>query len=100
MAPHATDTAVDTFDKLDIKAKVVGKNVEIEAHPLPPVADDFMYAFKYNAPLPTTDVLGIAVPNDCVPQRAADEMVARLSEVCATGHAAAFADLFLESGKL
>lgn len=98
MAPHAIeDIAVDNFDK---KVKVVVTNVEVEAHPPPPVADNFMYDFKYNAPLPTSDVLGTEIPHDCDAQKEADAIVTRLSEVLSTGDAGSFANLFLESGKL
>lgn len=64
-----------------------------------PVADDFMYDFKYNHPLPTIDVLGVDIPADCDAQKEAESIVTRLSEATANADASAFADLFLEHGK-
>lgn len=83
----------------DLKAKVLVNNVELEASPKPPVADDFMYDFKYNHGLPTTDVLGMEIPTDCDAQKEAEKIVARLSGVMRVGDAQAFADLFLEYGE-
>lgn len=105
MAPHATaDFTVDTpnlYEK-DLKAKVVTKHVEIEAHTPPkeekPVADNFMYDFQYNSPLPTSDVLGVEVPHDCDAEKEANAIVQRLAEVLSNGDAQSFTDLFLETG--
>ncbi len=100
MAPHAIeDFTIDQAERYDLKAKVVGKNVEVEVHAPPPVADDFMYDFKYNAPLPTSDMLGIKIPSDCDAGKEAQSIIARLSEALGTGNAGALADLFIESGK-
>ncbi|KAH1474772.1 hypothetical protein KXV81_001214 [Aspergillus fumigatus] len=63
-----------------------------------PVADDFMYAFKYNHSLPTTDVLGVEIPADCDAQKEAEGIVARLSTATSQGDAHAFAGLFLDHG--
>ena len=109
MAPHAiADFTVETpslhrqKDVFDLKAKVVVKDVEVEAHTPPkeekPVSDNFMYDFQYNSPLPTTDVLGVEVPDDCDAEKEAIEIVQRLSEVLGNGDAQGFTDLFLEKG--
>lgn len=65
----------------------------------PPVADDYMYDFKYNHPLPTTDVLRIEFPKDCDAQVEADGIVKRLSDALGSGDADAFTELFLDYGK-
>ena len=65
-----------------------------------PVADDFMYDFKYNHPLPTTDVLGVKIPTDCDAQKEAEGIVARLSKATSEGDAQAFAGLFLDYGEI
>lgn len=64
-----------------------------------PVADDYMYAFKYNHSLPTTDVLGVEIPADCDAQKEAEGIVARLSTATSQGDAHAFAGLFLDYGE-
>lgn len=64
-----------------------------------PVADDFMYDFKYNHPLPTTDILGVEIPMDCDAQREAEGIVARLSKAASDEDAEAFAGLFLDYGE-
>lgn len=106
MAPHAihesgTDNKVDIrdVDLPDLKAKVMVDHVELEASPRPPVADDYMYDFKYNHALPTSDVLGLEIPADCDAQKEAQAIVTRLSEVLGRGDAQGFTDLFLEYGQ-
>jgi hypothetical protein len=64
-----------------------------------PVADDFMYDFKYNHSLPTTDILGVKIPTDCDTQKEAEGIVARLSTATSKGDAQAFAGLFLDYGE-
>ncbi|CAG9972548.1 unnamed protein product [Clonostachys byssicola] len=80
---------------LDAKSEVTVTHHEI---PKPPVADDFMYDFKYNHALPTTDVLGIEVPSDCNAQVEAEGIVRNLSKAMGAGDAQAFTDMFLEYG--
>lgn len=82
----------------DLKLKVVANHVEVEAAPKPPVADNFMYDFKYNHALPTTEVLGVEIPTDCDAQKEAEGIVSRLSLAMGKGDAQAFANLFLEYG--
>ena len=89
----------DKVDIADLKAKVVAGTVEVEATPEPPVADNYMYDFSYNHPLPTTTVLGIDIPPDCNAQKEAEAIVSRLSEVMRDGNAQGFAGMFLEHGE-
>lgn len=91
---HASQTHL-----VDVKSKVVINNVELEVSPTPPVADDFMYDFKYNHALPTPHSLGINVPAGCDAQEAAASILAPLSEAFEAGNAEAFGDLFLDFGK-
>ena len=101
MAPHATydeSPVTDVNIPRDIKAKVVVKNVELQVDPPKPVADDFMYDFKYNHALPTKDVLGVEVPADCDAQKAAESINAQLESILSIGNAEEFANLFLEYG--
>ncbi|OWZ42561.1 flavin-containing monooxygenase [Cryptococcus neoformans Tu259-1] len=85
-------------DLADLKSKVVDGHVELEETPKPPVADNFMYDFKYNHALPTTDALGVSIPDDVDAQNAAEEIVAKLSKVLSEGDAKGFTGLFLEYG--
>lgn len=65
-----------------------------------PVADDFMYDFKYSHSLPTTDILGAKIPTDCDAQKEAEDIVAHLSTATSKGDAQAFAGLFLDYGEI
>lgn len=93
----ATDNMVD-IDRLKSRAGV-SQVKEVEPEEKPPVADDYMYDFKYNHALPTSDVLSIEIPADCDAQREAEGIVGRLSEATAQGDAQGFTNLFLESGE-
>lgn len=93
---HAPASRVDL---VDVKSKVVVDNVELEASPTPPVADDFMYDFKFNHPLPTPQSLGINIPAGCDSQQAAESIVSHLSKAMIAGDATAFGELFLEFGE-
>ncbi|CAH0022328.1 unnamed protein product [Clonostachys rhizophaga] len=64
----------------------------------PPVADDYMYDFKYNHALPTSDVLGLEIPADCDAHKEAKAIVDQLAEVMGKGDAQGFANMFLEYG--
>jgi hypothetical protein len=88
--------SIDTIPAPEIKTDIVISKNEV---PKPPVADDFMYDFKYNHPLPTTDILGIDIPADCNAQLEAEGIVEKLSTVMRQGDANAFADLFLDYGE-
>ncbi|KAK2762373.1 flavin-containing monooxygenase [Colletotrichum kahawae] len=84
---------------VDIAARATVKQAELNGTAeRPPVADDYMYDFKYNHALPTTDVLGVQIPQDCDAQAEAEGIVRQLSDALGTGNAEAFADLFLEYG--
>lgn len=93
--PHVSNK----IDIAALKAKVVLNHVELETTPKPPVADDFMYDFKYNHPLPTSNVLGFEIPSDCDAQKEAEGIISRLSAAMGAGNAQAFADMFLEYGE-
>jgi hypothetical protein len=81
----------------DLKPQVLVRQLE-EEEAKPPVADNFMYDFKYNHSLPTPDVLGIEIPANCDAPKEAEGIVARLSEALGAGDAQAFTDLFLDYG--
>ncbi|KAI8224912.1 putative indole-3-pyruvate monooxygenase YUCCA4, partial [Colletotrichum sp. SAR 10_86] len=95
----APSTVIDHAEAngVDIAARAAVKQAELNGTAeRPPVADDYMYDFKYNHALPTTDVLGVQVPQDCDAQAEAEGIVRQLSDALGSGHAEAFADLFLE----
>lgn len=100
MSPTAViDTALDRNVTIaDLKAKVVKDHVEVEVSP-PPVADDYMYDFKYNHSLPTLDVLGVDIPVDADPTVEAQALTDSLAEVLEAGDAAGFTGLFLDYGR-
>lgn len=101
MAPYlnSQESAIDSIPYVDhVKAKVGVRDVKFEATAKPPVADDYMYDFKFNHPLPTSDVLGVEIPADCDAQKEAETIVNRLAEVLGAGDAQGFANLFLENG--
>lgn len=99
MAPYinAHESAIDSdVDTIHVKSKVGVGQVKLEATAKPPVADGYMYDFKYNHELPTTNILGIEVPADCDAQKEAETIVSGLSEVLGRGDAQGFTDMFLE----
>ncbi|KAJ0104373.1 hypothetical protein J7T55_011157 [Diaporthe amygdali] len=101
MAPYINshESAIDdTVDTSHVKSKIGVSQIRLESTAKPPVADDYMYDFKYNHALPTSDVLQIEIPDDCEAQKEARSIVSRLSEVLGKGDAQGFADLFLEYG--
>ncbi|KAE8375835.1 putative flavo protein [Aspergillus bertholletiae] len=66
-----------------------------------PIADDFMYAFKYNSPLPThgtTDILDFTADEEASRQVIADQFVKELEHIIQGGDSKAFAGLFLDNG--
>lgn len=96
MAPYVQDSAAaDIVSMVNIESKSAALNHDRVQKP---VADNFMYDFKYNHPLPTTDTLGVDIPADCDAQKAAEGIVARLSKAMSEGDAQAFAGLFLDHG--
>lgn len=90
---HAEANGVDIAARAAVKQAELNRTAE-----RPPVADDYMYDFKYNHALPTTDVLGVQIPQDCDAQAEAEGIVRQLSDALGSGNAEAFADLFLEYG--
>jgi hypothetical protein len=66
----------------------------------PPVADDYMYDFKYNHPLPSTGLLGIEISQDCNAQIEAGNIVESLSAALGVADAEAFTSLFLDYGSV
>ncbi|KAL1798065.1 hypothetical protein ACET3X_004671 [Alternaria dauci] len=95
MKQDKTMGSIDTMPTAEFKSDIfIGKHEVTK----PPVADDFMYDFKYNHPLPTTDLRGIDIPADCKAQVEAEGIVGRLSNAMKNGDAHAFADLFLNYG--
>ena len=97
MAPYVQDSA----DSDAVPKAIQSKSATLNHDQVPkPVADDFMYDFKYNHALPTFDVLGIEIPADCDAQKEAEAILASLSDALGKGDAQAFTDLFLEYGKV
>jgi hypothetical protein len=68
-----------------------------------PVADDYMYAFKYNFPLPTTgddsDVLDFTEEDEAKRGTTAEQFLQKFALVIQSRDSKAFADLFLYSGE-
>ncbi|KAI7177462.1 hypothetical protein KC316_g10476, partial [Hortaea werneckii] len=100
MAPSRIDDHGDAqvdFDALNARAASKKSLLDPKPHP-PPVADNYMYDFKYNHSLPTTDALGVEFPADCNAQKEAEGIVQKLADALESGSAHDFADLFLEYG--
>ena len=68
-----------------------------------PVADDYMYAFKYNFPLPTygdgKDVLDLTQDDEKDRSDIADQFIKQLEQIIQSRDSQAFADLFLSCGE-
>lgn len=68
-----------------------------------PVADDFMYAFKYNFPLPThnegSDVLDFTQDDEASADIIAEQFLKKFEQIIQSRDAKEFANLFLDSGK-
>jgi len=101
MAPHAIndDFVNHSVGIANIKSQVLVRQIELDVKSAPPVADEFMYDFKYNHALPTSDVLGVSVPLDCDASTEAEDIIARLSKAMKDGDATAFTELFLDYGR-
>ena len=99
MAPTAvTEPLSGHVNIADLKAKVVDDHVEVVQDHKPPVADDFMYDFKYNHSLPTLDVLGTDIAEDVDAQAEAIILVDHLKQCLGQGDAPGFAEMFLDYG--
>lgn len=68
-----------------------------------PVADDYMYAFKYNFPLPTyndgTNVLDFTQKDESGLEAIALRVLKQMEQVIQSRDSQAFADMFLDCGK-
>jgi len=106
MAPSAVyhePLAPNTVNKSDLlnvqNAPFVYRNGTIQK----PVADDYMYSFKYNFPLPTygddTDVLDFEEYEETHVSAVAERFLKELEQIIQSRDARAFADLFLHSGE-
>ncbi|KAJ5690895.1 hypothetical protein N7462_005287 [Penicillium macrosclerotiorum] len=96
MAPYVQEPpGDDSVSKTDFHSKIVTPNHQPA---LKPVADDFMYDFRYNHSLPTTDILGITIPTDCDARKEAEGIVTCISTATSEGDAKSFAELFLDYG--
>lgn len=102
MAPtaiHASDI-VDIPSAKGLQSKIVNGHIELEKEaPPPPVADNFMYDFKYNHSLPTTDALGIELPSDTDANQVAESFAAELTTAWSSGNGDQFAEMFLDYGE-
>ncbi|CAK7235711.1 hypothetical protein SBRCBS47491_009388 [Sporothrix bragantina] len=96
----APSTIIDETVAVPIvsKAAAAPAKKQYAVEPNPPLADDFMYAFKYNHELPTLDVLGTDIPADANPQTEAEGIVAQLAKTLGVADADGFANLFLDYG--
>jgi hypothetical protein len=100
MAPTAVYEPSSQTDISDLKSKIVNGHVELERDAPPPVADNFMYDFKYNHSLPTIESLGVEVSPDVNTNEVAESLAAELAGVWSSGNAAGFTDMFLDYGEL
>lgn len=107
MAPSATINPAEaqnsgiTADVTAAGVKGTSKHIEVnDTTERPPVADDYMYDFKYNHALPTIDVLGTEIPQNCDAQVEAAGIVKQLSDALGARNPEAFANIFLEYGKI
>jgi hypothetical protein len=100
MSPIATDHVEHATDSMDriaaLKAKVAQSHGI--ANEKKPIADDYMYAFKYSAPLPLLGDDFVDV-NDSTFQEETTALVARLSEALKGKAAQTYADLFIPQGE-
>lgn len=98
----APSTIIDETVAIPVVTKGQGQvqaKKQYALEPNPPVADDYMYAFKYNHELPTIDVLGVDIAADINPQKEAEGIVDELSKTLGSGDANGFANLFLDYGE-
>jgi hypothetical protein len=101
MAPTAIHAAevVDIPNAKGLQSKIVNGHVELEKEVPPPVADNFMYDFKYNHSLPTIDALGAEIPSGTDANQIAESLAAELSTAWSGGNGDQFAEMFLDYGK-
>lgn len=99
MAPTAIEEVADVRHARGQQAKIVNGHIELEKETPAPVADDFMYDFKYNHHLPTIDSLGIDMPSNADPHEIAESLAAELSTAWSSGTGDRFAEMFLDYGE-
>ena len=98
MAPTAVHELVDIPHAKGQQSKIVNGHVELETVAPAPVADNFMYDFKYNHHLPTIDSLGSDMPSNADPHEIAESLAAELSTAWSSGTGDRFAEMFLDYG--
>lgn len=98
MAPTAIAEIPSNVDLAELKAKTVNSRVELQVDPKPPVADNYMYDFKYNHALPTIELLGRDVPADVDAAKVALELTEQLAQYLGNGDAQGFTGMFLDYG--
>ena len=96
---HGHDAAAAAATSALYRVQAMSEQLGMNAHEeRAPVAENYMYDFQYNHPLPTTNRLGVEIPQDCDAQKESESIVNNLSNALAAANAEAFADLFLEYG--
>jgi len=99
MAPTAVQELVDIPCAKGQQSKIVNGHVELEKEGPAPVADNFMYDFKFNHALPTIDTLGAEIPPDSDPNQIAKSLAAELSSAWSSKTGDQFAGMFLDYGE-
>lgn len=99
MAPTAIQEVIDIPSAKGQQSKIINGHVELEKETPAPVADNFMYDFKYNHSLPTIDSLGVEVPSDADPNQIAESLAAELATAWSSGTGDQFAGMFLDHGE-
>jgi hypothetical protein len=94
----ALNGKLDGADMHNVGLKIVNGQLDLEKAS-PPLADNYMYDFKYNHALPTTDLLGTTVDVDVDAKQVADGLVSQLETILGNGDAEGFADLFVDYGR-
>lgn len=98
MSPVAIDqhSPINDYDAIStLKAQVATAHAAVNEKK--PVADNFMYDFKYNAPLPLLGVEAIDV-DEAIFQSQVNVLVDKLSTSLKSQNAENFASLFLPNG--
>jgi hypothetical protein len=99
MAPTAISEVIDTPPAGGRQSKIINGHIEVEKETVGPVADDYMYDFKYNHSLPTTESLGVKMPSNTDANQIAETLVAELSAAWSGGSDERFAEMFLDYGE-
>ena len=99
MAPTAVQEFVDIPYAKGQQPNIVNGHLELEKEAPVPVADDFMYDFKFNHALPTTDALGAEISPDSDANQIAESLAAELSTAWSSETGDHFAGMFLDYGE-